>query len=298
MSDNIPDSSKKLIQYVQESITIDSSEEEIGSLALLTIEHLFKLDRNDIIQDRSINLSSSDQKKLRKFIQRLNDNEPIQYIIGEAHFYGREFIVNPAVLIPRPETEELVKLIIDENKGKKPKFADVGTGSGCIPISIKKELPDSKPFAIDFDPRVIKVAKQNAQRHETNIDFMLMDIIREKMPLKSLDFVVSNPPYVTFSDKELMNANVTDFEPATALYVKNEDPLLFYRRIAEQAIECLKPNGKIYFETNEKYAEDVKLLLEAMEYVEGVVIKDISGKDRIVHARYSGDSFSHPETMS
>jgi len=289
MSGNIPDSTKKLIQFVRDSLSIDSSDEEIDSLVLLTVEHLFEIDRNDIIQDRSVNLSSSELKKLNKFIARLNENEPIQYIIGEAHFYGRDFIVNPSVLIPRQETEELVQLIIEENRGKKARFVDVGTGTGCIPISIKRELPESKAFAIDFDPRVIKTAKQNAQRHSTEIEFMLMDIIKEKMPLKSLDFVVSNPPYVTYSDREFMKANVINYEPVTALYVKNEDPLLFYRRIAEQAIECLKPNGKIYFETNEKYAEDVKLLLEAMEYVEGVVIKDLSGKDRIVHARYSND---------
>jgi len=289
MSGNIPDSSKKLIQYIRNSITIESTDEEVDSLALLTTEYLFELDRNDIIQDRSVNLSPSEFKKLNKFIARLNENEPIQYIIGEAHFHGRDFFVNPSVLIPRQETEELVKLIIEENRGKKPRFVDIGTGTGCIPVSIKKELPESKAFAIDFDPRVMKTAKQNAQRHNTEIDFMLMDIIKEKMPLKSMDFVVSNPPYVTYADKEFMKENVTHYEPATALYVKNEDPLLFYRRIAEQAIECLKPNGKIYFETNEKYAHDVKLLLEAMEYVESMVVKDLNGKDRIVHARYSND---------
>lgn len=287
MSRIIPDSSKKLLQFIRESITLEESPEEINSLANQIIEHLFDLEQSDIIMDRSINLSSSEIKALDKFIGRINEHEPIQYIIGEADFYGRKFKVNQSVLIPRPETEELVHLIVNEHKLKKVKFVDVGTGTGCIPITLLKELPESKAYAIDFDPRVIKIAKQNAITHGVSIDFMLMDILRENIPLQSLDFIVSNPPYVTYNDKNHMKANVLNYEPPTALYVKDDDPLLFYRRIAEQAVNCLKPGGKIYFEVNEKYAEDVKALLEVMDYTEGVVIKDINGKDRIVHARYS-----------
>ncbi|MTI20211.1 peptide chain release factor N(5)-glutamine methyltransferase [Fulvivirga sp. RKSG066] len=292
MSRNTPDSSKKLLQYIREQITIDESPEEINSLSHHIIDHLFEIDKNDIILDRSLNLSSAEEKALEKFLNRINQNEPIQYIIGEADFYGKKFIVNPSVLIPRPETEELVHLIVQENKGKKIKFADIGTGTGCIPITLMKELSQAKAYAIDFDPRVIRTAKQNAQRHEVSIDFMLLDILREPMPSLSLDFIVSNPPYVTYADKTAMKANVINHEPATALYVKDEDPLLFYRRIAEQSIGSLKPGGKIYFEVNEKYAEDVKALLEVMDYVDGVVIKDINGKDRIVYATYSRDIFA------
>jgi len=292
MSRNTIDSSKKLLNYIREQITIEESEEEISSLAYMIIEHLFELDKNDIILDRSINLSSSEEKALTKFLDRINNHEPIQYIIGQTEFYGRSYNVNPSVLIPRPETEELVQLIISENKGKKVKFADIGTGTGCIPITLMKELQGAKGYAIDFDPRVIRTAKQNAQQNHAELDFMLLDILRESMPLQSLDFVVSNPPYVTFADKNLMKSNVVKYEPATALYVKDEDPLLFYRRIAEQAGKSLKPGGKLYFEVNEKFAEDVKSLLEVMDYVEGVVMKDLNGKDRIVHARYLGDPLS------
>lgn len=289
MSRNIPDSSKKLLQYIKESITLDESEEELNSLSYYIIDHLFKLDKNEIILDRSINISSSELKELHKFLERINDHEPIQYIIGEADFYDRKFIVNPSVLIPRQETEELVQLIIADQKGKKSKFADVGTGSGCIPITLAKELSGSKAYAIDFDPRVIRTAKQNAEKHDVQINFMLIDVLRENFPLQSLDFVVSNPPYVTYADRELMKANVTHYEPATALYVKDEDPLLFYRRIAEISAQSLKPEGKIYFEVNEKYAEDVKSLLEVMDYEDCIVVQDMNGKDRIVHAKLSGE---------
>lgn len=292
MSSNIPDSSKKLLRYIKESIQLDESEEELNSLSSYILEHLFSIDRNEIILDRSINLSSSQIKSLHKFLERINQHEPIQYIIGEADFYGRKFLVNPSVLIPRSETEELVYLIAQEFKGKKPKFADIGTGTGCIPITLMKEFAGAKAFAIDFDPRVIRTAKQNAQKHEVAIDFMLLDILREQLPLQSLDFVVSNPPYVTYADKELMKQNVINHEPATALYVKDEDPLLFYRRIAELAVKSLKPGGKIFFEVNERFADDVKELLEVMDYVEGVVSKDLNGRDRMVHAKYSGDNLS------
>ncbi len=292
MSRNIPDSSKKLLQYIKESITLDESEEEVISLSYYIIEHLFDLNKNEIILDRSINISSSELKALHKFLERINDHEPIQYIIGEADFYDRKFVVNPSVLIPRPETEELVHLIISEYKGKKPKFADVGTGSGCIPVTLAKELNGAKAYAIDFDPRVIRTAKQNSERHGVQVNFMLIDVLRETFPLQSLDFVVSNPPYVTYADRELMKANVTHHEPATALYVKDEDPLLFYRRIAEISAQSLKPEGKIYFEVNEKYADDVKSLLEVMDFEECQVVRDLNGKDRIVHARLSNEAFT------
>lgn len=291
MSSNIPDSSKKLLRYIKENITLDESEEELSSLSNYIIEHLFAIGKNDIMLDRSVNLSSSEVKSLHKFLERINQHEPIQYIIGEADFYGRKFLVNPSVLIPRSETEELVYLIAQEFKGKKPKFADIGTGSGCIPVTLMKEFAGAKAYAIDFDPRVIRTAKQNAQKHNVAIDFMLLDILREPLPLQSLDFVVSNPPYVTYADKELMKQNVLNHEPATALYVKDEDPLLFYRRIAEQAVNSLKPGGKIFFEVNERFADDVKELLEVMDYVEGVVSKDLNGRDRMVHAKYSGKDF-------
>lgn len=292
MSSNIPDSSKKLLRYIKENILIDESEEELNSLSNYILEHLFAIDKNEIILDRSVNLSSSQIKSLRKFLDRINEHEPIQYIIGEADFYGRRFLVNPSVLIPRQETEELVYLILQEFKGKKPKFADIGTGSGCIPVTLMKEFAGAKAYAIDFDPRVIRTAKQNAQKHDVAIDFMLLDILRENLPLQSLDFVVSNPPYVTYLDKEQMKQNVLNYEPATALYVKDEDPLLFYRRIAELAVRSLKPGGKIFFEVNERFADDVKSLLEVMDYVEGVVSKDLSGRDRMVHARYSGENLT------
>ncbi|ELR71445.1 Methylase of polypeptide chain release factor [Fulvivirga imtechensis AK7] len=292
MSNKIPDSPKKLLQYITSAIKLEESPEEITSIAHLIMEHIFGIDKTEIIVDRSINANKVQAKELNKFIERLNNHEPVQYIIGEADFYGRKFKVNPGVLIPRNETEELVHLIIKENTGKKIKFLDIGTGTGCIPITILKELKGSRAFAIDIDPRVIKTARQNAELHQVQVEFMLIDILNESIPQHGLDVIVSNPPYVTETDKKEMKSNVLKHEPARALFVEDADPLLFYRRIAELAKNALKEEGALYFEINEKYGEDIQALLEAMEYSNVQVIKDLNGKNRIVRASNSINVFS------
>lgn len=287
MSEIIPDSTKKLLKWVTEYITLDDSEAEIQSLAYMVVDRLFKIDKTEIISDRSINLSKSELKELKKFLDRINNEEPIQYIIGEADFFGRKFIVNPAVLIPRNETEELVNLIVKDYKDKKIKVLDVGTGSGCIPITLAKELKLNKVFAIDFDPRVIKVAKQNAVKHDVEVEFMMIDALKESFHHTGFDVVVSNPPYVTYDEQELMKNNVLKYEPGTALFVNNETPLIFYERIAEHALESLKEDGRLYFEINEKFGDKIKFKLEQKGYKNVSIIQDLNGKDRIVRASNS-----------
>lgn len=287
MSEIIPDSTKKLLKWVTEYITLDDSETEIQSLAYMVVDMLFKIDKTEIISDRSINLSKSDVKELKKFLDRINNEEPIQYIIGEADFFGRKFIVNPAVLIPRNETEELVNLIIKDYKDKKIKLLDVGTGTGCIPITIAKELRLNKVFAIDFDPRVIKVAKQNAEKHAVDVEFMMIDALKESFHHSGFDVIVSNPPYITYDEQELMKNNVLKYEPGTALFVNNETPLIFYEKIADHALEALKEDGRLYFEINEKFGEKIKFMLQQKGYKNVSVIQDLNGKDRMVRASNS-----------
>ncbi len=292
MSNNIPDSSKKLLQYITDQLEINEHPDEVSSIANLVLEYLFNIDRTEIILDRSINITNPQQKALDQFLSRLNDFEPIQYIIGEADFYGRKFIVNPSVLIPRQETEELVNLIVKDFTGKKIKFLDIGTGSGCIAITLLKELKGGKAFAMDIDPRVIKTARQNAERHEVSIDFLLIDIVTEPIPIQSLDVIVSNPPYVMTSEKDLMKPNVLDHEPARALFVEEDDPLIFYRRIAELSKTSLKEGGRIYFEINERFGEDVQAMLQVMDYSEVEIIKDLNNKNRFVSATNLFDPLS------
>ncbi|MBL3654818.1 peptide chain release factor N(5)-glutamine methyltransferase [Fulvivirga sediminis] len=284
MPSHNPDSLKKLLSYIISEVKLEEPEEEISSIAHIILEHVFDINRTEIILDRSVNFSKTKEKQLHQILKRVNENEPIQYIIGESDFYGRSYTVGPDILIPRSETEELVQLVLNENKGNKIRFLDIGTGSGCIPITIAKELRGSRAYAIDFDPRVIKVARKNAEKHAASVEFLLIDILTEPIPVTCLDVIISNPPYVLESEKVQMKPNVLDYEPERALFVKDEDPLLFYRRIAELAKMALKEGGFLYFEINEKYGEEVKMLLEVMEYSQVEVIKDIYGKDRMVRA--------------
>lgn len=286
MPSNPPDSSKKLFQYIKDEIKINEPEKEVTSIAYYLLHELFGIDKAEVILDRSVNISGSQQKELNRFIDRLNQYEPIQYIVGEAEFYGRKFKVDSSTLIPRNETEELVQEIITSEKGNRIKFLDIGTGTGCIPITLAKELKETRAFACDIDPRVIKIAKHNAEKHNVDIDFMLMDILSEKIPLTNLDVIVSNPPYVRDSEKSQMSANVVDYEPEQALFVRDDDPLLYYRRIAELAQETLKPGGRLYVEINEAFGEDIQTLLEVMDYNDVLVLQDINSKNRIVKGTY------------
>ncbi|MEM6360670.1 MAG: peptide chain release factor N(5)-glutamine methyltransferase [Bacteroidota bacterium] len=297
LSEILPDSSKKLYQYVFNKLEIDEAEEERSAITYLILEKLFAIKKAEVIVDRSINLVVKRHRELLQFIERVNNNEPIQYILGEAEFYGRKFNVDLSVLIPRPETEELVYLIIKENKGKKIKFLDIGTGSGCIPITLSKELKETKAFAIDVDPRTIRTARQNANKFEVDIEFMLIDILSEHIPNGPYDVIVSNPPYIRESERQALKENVKEHEPSKALFVKDDDPLLFYRRIAELSKAVLKDTGRIYFEVHEDFGEDVKIMMEVLDFNEVQLLKDLNDKDRIVRASWSDDPFAKPNGL-
>jgi release factor glutamine methyltransferase len=221
--------------------------------------------------------------------EKLLQKMPVQYVVGFAWFYGIKLKVNNTVLIPRPETEELVEWILEDTKTTvldKKSVLDIGTGSGCIPIVLALKNPNLKLFALDVSESALITASRNAFRHGAEIDFLLADILeasaQKKLPL--FDIIVSNPPYITESEKVLMDKNVLDFEPASALFVSDNAPLVFYEKIADFAQTHLNENGNLYFECNSLYAQTVKNMLEAKHFSEVVLRKDMSGKDRLIRA--------------
>jgi release factor glutamine methyltransferase len=252
------------------------------------MEHLFNLKKSDILLDKKIEKVNNEE--IISIINRINQSEPIQYILGETEFYGRKFKVNKNVLIPRPETEELVDLIIKENKKqKKIKVLDIGTGSGCIAITLAKELPEAEVCALDISKDALKTANENALMNNAKVDFSHADIIQNlKFKLQNLNIIVSNPPYVRESEKKQMHTNILEHEPFTALFVKDEDPLIFYKSIILFAKQHLVENGKCYFEINEKFGQETIALFAENNFSEIRIIKDLQNKDRIAVGTWNG----------
>ncbi|UCS94761.1 peptide chain release factor N(5)-glutamine methyltransferase [Echinicola marina] len=254
---------------------------EAQQLVFWLLEHFLGLSRADIIRDKAI---TEVPEALYLALKDLESGKPIQYILGLAPFYGREFKVSPEVLIPRNETEELVHLIIQENQQPNLKILDIGTGSGCIPISLSLEMPQSEVQALDISTDALAIAKDNASRLNAKINFYQADILNDEIPAKDLDILVSNPPYVRDLEKSMMRSNVLDHEPNLALFVRDDDPLIFYRTIAQKGLKALKPGGKLYFEINEALGEEMIELVKEMGYLEVSIHKDLHGKDRMLSA--------------
>lgn len=261
---------------------------EAKSITYLLLDTLFGLERKDIVTAKDIILSREKITRLTKVLSRLENQEPVQYILGETEFYGWKFIVNGHVLIPRPETEELVHLIVQEHKSFIPSdfsLLDIGTGSGCIPVTLKKEWPAAEVFSLDVDENALSVAKKNAEKHDAAVTFLAIDILTTTPSLAPLDIVVSNPPYVLQKETGAMKPNVLDFEPPEALFVPDENPLIFYERIAHLATTgLLKNNGRLYLEINEAYGKAIISLLQQKGLKEVAIFKDMQEKDRMVRA--------------
>lgn len=224
-------------------------------------------------------------KSLLDDFERLKKGEPIQQILGKAPFYGREFQVSRDTLIPRNETEELVHLIIKENPQSGLKILDIGTGTGCIPITLFLEMNEAEVYGLDVSESALAIAHKNAEELKAKVHCIHLDILEEELPIGDLDILVSNPPYIPEKGKEKMHRNVLDFEPQLALFVPDENPLLFYRRIAILGKKALKPKGKLYFEIHEDYGKDVQNLLFDLGYSEVEIIPDLNGKDRMVKGK-------------
>ena len=256
-----------------------SNSREIFNWAYITINNLFGYDRANCIINQNQKISLHQRKKIKRIVSQLKKNKPIQYILEECVFFDLKFKVNSSVLIPRPETEELVKWILkDEFKS----IIDIGTGSGCIAISIAKNK-NVNVHAIDISNTSIKLAKKNADFHGVSINFLNIDILTENISNK-VDIVVSNPPYVLKKEKKHMNKNVIDYEPEIAIFVDDNNPFIFYKIIAKKAKKILNRNGKIYFEINENYSEEVMKILKDYGYVNIKLKKDINDRNRMIKA--------------
>lgn len=264
-------------------IRIDEDKDEIVAVALRVLETLFSLTRSDIMAEKSVPFNEAVQRRLDSIVRRLNSSEPLQYILEEAPFFGRLFFVTPAVLIPRPETEELTLAVLDYSRLLlNPRVLDIGTGSGCIAITIALENTGATVLATDISRDALSVARRNSERLHANVEFHEHDILSEGLAFDKVDVVVSNPPYISAMEKNSMRPSVYDHEPAVALFVEEKDPLIFYRAIAERASAILKTGGLLAFEINERFGKQVAELAVANRFENVKVIADVFGKDRIV----------------
>jgi len=279
---------QRYLAYLHQKLDLLYPSEEIGSFSRLLLRKLANMSSVQIYSDKDRNFPADTIEKLVSAIDRLADNEPIQYILGETEFCGHHFGVRPGVLIPRPETEELVDLIAKDNRGKALRILDIGTGSGCIAISLAKALPLSQVSAWDISPEALTIATENAVFNEVFVHFEMTDVLKyesNELQLASLDIIVSNPPYVRISEAAEMEANVLKHEPHVALFVENEDPLLFYRVISGLAVKMLKPGGSLYFEINSYLGKETLELVKTFPFKDVQLFQDISGKDRMIRAK-------------
>ncbi|NAS13369.1 peptide chain release factor N(5)-glutamine methyltransferase [Poritiphilus flavus] len=265
------------------------TKEEVDHFFYWVIEHYLGLERFVLVLNPLVSVSREEEQPLFEALAGLKQEKPIQYILGSTHFMDMEFAVNGSVLIPRPETEELLRWILEDVKadgldGEDLNIIDVGTGSGCIAVVLAKELPQAAVYGIDVSSEALSVAGQNAGRHEVKVSLMEMDIASVPDDLVQFDIIVSNPPYVRYSEKESMRKNVKDYEPALALFVKDDDPLYFYKKILDFTRDNLKPGGRLYFEINQYLAEETKQLLQQHNFSEIELRKDSFGNYRMLKA--------------
>lgn len=238
----------------------------------------------------NIDISDEEENNLLTILDRLLSHEPIQYILGKAWFYGNKFLVNKHTLIPRNETEELVELVIktlNHSNFKTPKILDIGTGTGCIAISLKLAIENSNVFALENSQEALLITKQNAKELNADINFIEDDILNITNPLTNqlFDVIVSNPPYILQKEKSEMEANVLQFEPHEALFVNNNEPLLFYEDIANYALQYLKTNGFLFFEINQQYGNQTTAMLQDKGFLDIKLLQDINGNDRMICCR-------------
>lgn len=272
-------------EYIRTELSGLYSEEEIRCYCFMIAEKLSGFSQTQLIINKNTIFSCEQVSLIKDYIGKLKKKTPIQYILGEAQFYNMTFFVDNSTLIPRPETEELVDWIIQENKGCDRKaILDIGTGSGCIALALKKHLPNFEVTAFDISETALNMARRNAEYHSLDVKFLQKDITQQTQYDEGWDIIVSNPPYIPEKEKEIIEANVLDYEPHGALFVPNDDPLLFYRHIAVFAKQHLQHNGKLFFEIHRDFGKDCLSLLESMDFVDVVLRKDISGNDRMIKA--------------
>lgn len=296
------------ISYIKDSLKGIYTLNEINSFIRLIMERVCNLPPYKLLLDKDTELSDTEKRQIQEIVERLKKEEPLQYIIGTADFYGLLFKVSPAVLIPRSETEELVDLVLKELQTTDPtqplRLLDIGTGSGCIAITLAHHLPYAEVFALDVSADALQMASQNAQQsapqvHLLQADILAPEILEEGHLFKSfglsdpspisfrndLQLIISNPPYVMECEKQEMENNVLGYEPHLALFVPDHDPLCFYRQIARLGQKALAPGGLLYFEINGQLGDEMVHLLQTEGYREVTLIRDLSNKDRILKAK-------------
>lgn len=272
--------SKKLFSELILQLNLDEPAGEISQMILMLMEHEFGLPPFKLLTGTDVKWNSEAQSRWADYIDRLNRHEPVQYILGEADFFGRKFRVNPSVLIPRPETEELVHYAKQFNPQR---ILDIGTGSGCIAISLQLETK-AMVVATDVSDDALVLANKNAKQLNANVEFHKHNVLTNEFPFGDLDLIVSNPPYIPMREKNAMKLNVLNYEPHVALFVENDDPLIFYKAIAEKSRKTLVAGGSVVVEINENYGDDVAAVFLNAGYKSVMVHKDIMKKDRMVIA--------------
>jgi release factor glutamine methyltransferase len=272
-------------QHIRENIQAACPEPEAGAIAQLVLEHVLQKSRVQLRLAQQEEIGAAQEQEIQQILERLKRQEPVQYVLGVAHFYGLDLQVDERVLIPRPETEELVDLVVREHKGQEGlQILDICAGSGCIPLALAANLEADRVYGLELSEGALKVARTNAKQLKLPVVWLQQDVFEPILGIArhSLDIVTSNPPYVMEQEKALMRPNVLEFEPHLALFVPDEDPLKYYKRIAALGAELLKKEGRLYFEINEQYGEEVRQLLLQAGFGQAEVVKDLFNKNRIV----------------
>ena len=274
---------KEAIEQLRAGLAAVAESHEVQAMIRVICEDVFNYDPVDVALRQESELPDFAQERVADIIARSRRHEPLQYIVGTARFHGHKFKVTPSVLIPRPETEQLVDLIIDENQASDLRVLDMGTGSGCIAISLARALKFAQVDALDVSRDALVVARENAAALKVKVRFFESDMLAPQ-PDARYDIIVSNPPYVCWSERESMEPNVKDYEPGQALFVPDNDPLLFFKSIAPYAMQSLERGGRLYLEINQRFGNEIKRLLEDCGLDEVRIIEDSYGKVRFAAA--------------
>ncbi|MDR1880898.1 MAG: peptide chain release factor N(5)-glutamine methyltransferase [Tannerellaceae bacterium] len=277
------------IAYINNALNAYYPSSEITGFTRLIMEHVCRLQPHHLLLDKGKELSRTERAEIKGIVERLKQFEPIQYIIGHTRFYGLPFHVDPSVLIPRPETEELADHVLRDFRDGRMRVLDIGTGSGCLAVTLAKYLPHAGVFAVDISEKALRTARENARLNGVEVTFLQADILSPPHTLAhlpdSVDLFVSNPPYVKNSEKAQMGKNVLLYEPPEALFVPDDDPLLFYRAIARLGKEKIKEGGFLYAEINAQCGKEMVDMLAGEGYTGIRLIRDIAGKERIITAK-------------
>ncbi|WP_282161832.1 peptide chain release factor N(5)-glutamine methyltransferase [Ulvibacterium marinum] len=285
---------KEIKNIFHKELDVLYPQEEVDSFFYLLIEHHLGLERFVLALQPNFIVSKQEEQPLFEALSELRLQTPVQYIMGKAHFMDLELTVNKHVLIPRPETEELVRWILTDCHAERSRsiggnqsttILDIGTGSGCIALALAKNYPEVQVYALDVSARALEVAQRNAEQNKVVVNFIKADILTLDTLDVPFDIIVSNPPYVRELEKKEMKANVTDYEPKEALFVPDNDPLLFYKSIVRFAKNSLKEGGSLYFEVNQYLAQETKQLLEDQNFTDIEVRKDLFGNDRMLKGK-------------